>query len=730
MFGKSVRIIFMLIVFACFGLYGQNNFFAYVKDKESNKPLEGANVYISGLQKGASSDSSGAVRIENIPAGTWHITFSFVGYHEEEREFVFPMQEDGLIIIYMEHAEEELEEVVVRSTRGSRTIADEPERVEVISGEELDEKISMEASSISMLLNESPGIQVQQISQNSGATYFRIQGLDGKYTRLLSDGMPSFGGLESGLSLLQVTPLDLQGVEIIKGSTSTLYGGGAIAGVINLISKDPSEDIWSFLLNRTSARGTDASIYRTDILGNFGYTFIANGNFLQAYDADHDGVTEIPFGRKMSASAKMEYTVPKALSLSLRYGFMDDERRGGDFNAAKNNLPEAEQNTAVRNSLSLNTLFFTGSGKINYKSSGSIYRREISIDGKKQFGGLQNNTFNELSYTSEVNSVEYIAGVSLQTEGFKEDKYGNAGYKEANYHYVTPGIFLQATGNASDKISLTLGLRGERNNIYKEFLLPRAAFLYKPENNLAFRLSAGLGYKVPEFFTEVSEFYLPNNVEPPDYNNLSAEKSRGVSFDVNYRSVLSGTLVMSANILLYYTEISSPIRYYDDPRIGSPVPVYIYQNYAGKIESPGFEITVKTDYKDFSLFTGHSVSATQYSGSSESGKVPYNPQHKSYVVVMYEEEGAMRLGFEAYYTGRQFNLGGEKLPDYWIFGFMAERQFGPAGLFINFENFTDVRQSRFGIPVHVAQTGINSGYTNIFAPLDGFIANAGVKLRF
>jgi len=109
-----------------------------------------------------------------------------------------------------------------------------PTRVEFIGLEELGEKAIMNSANISLVLRESSGIQIQQTSLSSGNSSVRIQGLDGRYTQLLKDGFPLFGGFSSGLSIMQIPPLDLQQFEIVKGSSSTLYGGGAIAGLVNI----------------------------------------------------------------------------------------------------------------------------------------------------------------------------------------------------------------------------------------------------------------------------------------------------------------------------------------------------------------------------------------------------------------------------------------------------------------------------------------------------------------
>ena len=109
------------------------------------------------------------------------------------------------------------------ATRSTRTIKNIPTRVEFINAEELEEKAIMNAANISLVLRESTGIQIQQTSLSSGNSSIRIQGLDGRYTQLLKDGFPLYGGFSGGLSIMQIPPLDLAQFEIIKGSSSTLY---------------------------------------------------------------------------------------------------------------------------------------------------------------------------------------------------------------------------------------------------------------------------------------------------------------------------------------------------------------------------------------------------------------------------------------------------------------------------------------------------------------------------
>ena len=143
----------------------------------------------------------------------------------------------------------------------------------------------MKPGDIRMMLNESTGIQTQQTSATSNNSTIRIQGLDGKYTQIIRDGFPLYSGFSEGLGLLQIPPLDLKQVEVIKRSSSTLYGGGAIAGLVNLISKIPKDKReLDFIVNGTSALGLDASGFYSQKSKKMGTTLFASYNHGAPYD--------------------------------------------------------------------------------------------------------------------------------------------------------------------------------------------------------------------------------------------------------------------------------------------------------------------------------------------------------------------------------------------------------------------------------------------------------------
>ena len=150
------------------------------------------------------------------------------------------------------------EEVIVTATRTGGRIDDQPTRVEVLEREEIEEKMLMTPGDIVMMLNEMGGMRVQATSPSLGAATVRIQGMRGRYTRVLFDGLPLAGQQVGGLGLLQIPPMDLAQVEVIKGVASALYGAGAMGGVINLVARRAGDDpVREVLFNQSTVGTTD-----------------------------------------------------------------------------------------------------------------------------------------------------------------------------------------------------------------------------------------------------------------------------------------------------------------------------------------------------------------------------------------------------------------------------------------------------------------------------------------
>src|SRR5690349_10896064 len=189
-----------------------------------------------------------------------------------------------------EQAPEVKEEITVSATRSDRRLQDEPLRVEVIDQEEIEEKALMTPGSVAMLLGETTGLRVQTIAPSLGAANVRIQGLRGRYAQLLADGLPLYGAGGDSLNLLQVPPLDLGQVEVIKGAASALYGPAALGGIINLVSRQPREAETEALINVTSQQGLDGTFWLASApAGGRSWTLLTGVHGQHRQDLDDDG---------------------------------------------------------------------------------------------------------------------------------------------------------------------------------------------------------------------------------------------------------------------------------------------------------------------------------------------------------------------------------------------------------------------------------------------------------
>ena len=194
--------------------FAQNNFLAVVKDAANGEVLIGAKVAVEKSNLGGITDTEGQVELKNLPNSTTNITFTYVGYVPQTVLFVFPKDANKLHEVLLEANIEGLDEIIVESTRANKSIANTPSRIEALT-DEIDEAASMEPSRISHLITHTTGVQVQTTSAGSNGSVVRIQGMNGRYAKLLKDGFPLYGGFSGSLDVLQIPPLDLRQVEFI-----------------------------------------------------------------------------------------------------------------------------------------------------------------------------------------------------------------------------------------------------------------------------------------------------------------------------------------------------------------------------------------------------------------------------------------------------------------------------------------------------------------------------------
>ena len=719
------NIFLILCLCLAHNLFAQNILKATIKNEKTKEVLIGVSVFIKGTQNGTTSDTSGLAELKNIPNGKQTIVFNYIGFTTVEKNISFP--QDITIEILLEPSAEELEEVkVVSSTRSSRNIKNIPTRIETIAAGELDEKSSMQPGNIKMLLTESTGIQTQQTSQVSGSASIRIQGLDGKYTQLLQDGFPLYSGFASGLSILQIPPLNLKRVEVIKGATSTLYGGGAIAGLINLITKEPTEkrEI-SFLVNANQTNALDVSSFYSERYKKTGLTIYAASNFQKAFDVNKDGFSDIPKFNRYTINPKFFYypNDKTIFSFGINAGF--EKRTGGDMQVINNKSDVIHSFFETNNSNRYSTQAkfektFTNKNILTIKNSIGYFNRTI-LRPSYNFEGQQIATFSEVNYLIPKEKSEWNIGINFVSDNFKQV---TTSANKLDYYNSAFGVFAQNNLKVSEKFIVESGLRLDATNRNNIFLLPRLSFLYKITDKLTSRFGGGLGYKTPTIFSEETEEKAFQNISPLDFSKLNPEKSYGLNADINYKTMIFDKVNFSINQLFFYTIIKNPLVL----NFVTASNNFAFENANGNIKSKGFETNIKLRFKDISAYIGYTfIDATRNFNNSSSIN-PLTAKHRINANLMYEMNEKLRIAYEVFYVGRQYITNGEKVRDYWVMGISGEYKLNKhLSVFLNTENFLDCRQSRW--ENLYSGTIQNPQFREVYTPTDGFIFNGGFKMN-
>lgn len=705
--------------------YGQYNFKARIIDAETKAPLAGATVQISPT-KGAIADASGFAEIKDINTKNIEILVSYVGYERFVKQYELPLADTVLIAMEHEH-DHDHEEIVVTSNRSSRTIDEIPTRIEVLASEELEEKSMMRSNNIAMLLRESTGIQMQVTSASAANQSIRIQGLDGRHTQILRDGFPIYSGAASGLSIMQIPPLDLKQVEVVKGSNSTLFGGGAIAGLINLVSIVPEEERkLKFMIDQTQASGTTLNGFYAEKFDNIGLTLYASTNRQQAYDPNDDDFSDIPRIRSFTFNPSFFYYINETDYLRLSLNSTFEDRLGGDVTAIEDgvggihNFTEENETTRLSYQLTYENQI-DEARTLTLKHSLNYFDRTL-LSPQSNFMGTQWSTFTELAYRSEKGSNSWITGLNIYSDAFRET---NASVLTGtrDYDYTTLGAFAQNSTALNSIFSLESGLRFDYDFDFGFFALPRASLLARINEKWSARIGGGLGYRLPTIFTEEAENIGFTGVNPIDIDATEAETSIGGNLDIDYKTALGSEWTFSVNQLFFYTRLNDAMVFRD---AGNGR--FVFENANGRVSTQGLETNLKLTYRDFKLFANYALIDTRLKFDNTEQQKPLTPKHNVGLVLMYEEHGKWRVGLEAYYKGQQFRNDLSRTDDYWLAGFMVMRKWESIGLYVNFENFTDTRQhnlENFNISDH-----FSPNFPDIWAPTDGFIVNGGIILEF
>lgn len=717
--------IWMLLLCCSTTASAQHRFFARIINDDTHAPVQGVSATIPDVHWGDISNSDGLIRLPQISHGNYMIYFSCIGFEAKKMTLQFPFSGSDTLTISLEPAGETLQNVVISTTRLNELISNSPVHVDVVGADDIEEGTAESPSNIRELLSELSGTQVQQTSAVSGNVTIRLQGLDGRYTQMLKDGFPLYGGFSGSLDILQTPPLDLQQVEIIKGAGSALYGGDAIAGIINLISKTPDTVLHAEgIVNQTLKGETDLSGFYSKRNKKTGITMLVSASRQQPWDVSHDGFTDIPKVRQLTLNPTFFLYPDDSTNIRLSLNLSTEDRIGGDLYAIKHGVDSLhsflQKNYTDRDYYQLSFIRkMPHSFTVSLKNSVGYFYRDMQEDGSS-FTGTQLSSFTEVSVVTKRPVHQDVAGIDYITDQFVPVKYTQTPY--LGYVNNTIGLFLQDDWEMGRKTTLETGIRTDFHQ--RIFVLPRAAFLYKLLPQLSLRAGMGLGYKLPTVFNATSEEDAYNKVYPIA-PIVKAEQSSSGNLALNYNGYIGDDISLRLDQNFYYTRLTHALIANEDSLAKGWL---YYVNAPGAVVSKGFETNANFDMDEWSLDLSYTYTDARSMYLPGRPVLPLTPKGRFVASLVYEKEDNYEIGMEAFYTGHQYLDDGSRTRNYWTFDFMAEKAIHHFSLLLNIEDFTDTRQSRFG-PLFTG-TLQHPVFKEIYAPLDGIVGNMSLKFNW
>jgi len=677
-------------------------------------PVAGASVIINGIPR--ITNEQGVVAL-TLRAGTVEIVVTKEGFAPATASVAVGAGESRTISFELESPSTIEEHVTVSATRTDTRLEDQPMRVEVLDSESVEEKLMMTPGDIVMMLNEMGGLRVQATSPSLGAASVRIQGMRGRYTRFLSDGLPLFGQQTGSFGLLQIPPMDLGQVEVIKGVASSLYGAGAMGGVVNLVSRRPGKTAErEFLVNRSSRGATDGVFwYSAPLSANWGATLLASAHGQEHTDVNGDDWADLPgYGRGV-VRPRVFWDDKTGRSFFATAGVTVENRSGGTMPGAVLRALGTPYEEALDT-----RRFDIGAVAQTIVHERSVISVRASFARQRQdhrFGELEerdrhDTAFGEVTVRRAFGRQTWVMGAAVE-----HDTYTPRDVPAFGYSFTVPGIFAQDDVAVRKWLSVSASARIDAHNEYGTFLSPRLAALVR-RGPWSSRASIGTGFFASTALTEETEAAGLSRLAIP--LPLEAERGRSVSADLTRtRGPVSGT------VTVFNSRVRDPIEV---ERTGQ----FVLRNLTEPTTNTGAELFATWRRAPFSMTATYAY-VRALERRDPDVEIPLTPRHSAGLVGMWEKADFSRVGIEWYYTGRQRleeNPYRDSSRPYMVVGALIEKKIGRVRAFVNGENLANVRQTRWD-PLIRSTRGVDGRWTvDAWAPLDGRNINGGVRLQF
>jgi len=651
-----------------------------------------ATITIKGTTIGTAADASGHFKMTNLPVGKQTVIISAIGYQSSEKEVELVAKKSVTIFIDLKTDNIGLEQVVVSADRNAKSRKETPTVVNSISPK-LFERV--QSVTLSEGLNFSPGLRMENNCQNCGFSQVRMNGLEGPYSQILINSRPVFSGL-AGVYGLELIPANMiERVEVIRGGGSSMYGSNAIAGTINLITKDPISNNFEAAVSNSLVgvgEGFDAANdYNVNLNGSFvsdnyktGMSLFGFHRKRDAFDANGDGFSELSKINNITIGARFYQRVVSRGKLTIDYFNINEARRGGN----KFDLPlhEADITESVEHQIN--------SGAVNFdlllreSDKLSLYASMQGVDRGSYYGA--NKDLSAYGATQDFTyavGAQYIRAIDLLlfapatiTSGLESNGSSltdkKLGYYDPidNIHYgntlvadqtlTTNGAFVQSEWK-TEKIVFSAGLRFDHYNIEEashdndnvsgNVISPRVSLLYNLAHDLQFRGSYGRGFRAPQIFDEDLHIETSGSRKVLHKNDpdLKQESSNSFTASLDYSN---HDRLWQYQILVegFYTQLIDPFaNVYGDPDENGTV-IYTRVNAESGASVQGINVEFNLSPSNrLQLQSGFTFQKSEFEKAQEFGETKFfrTPNTYGYLSMNFNPVPVFNIAFTGNYTG-------------------------------------------------------------------------------
>ena len=486
----------------------------HVLDERTGEHLPFVNVQVKGTNIGTVTDESGHYFLRDMPIGKQTIVFSYVGY--ETLELPVTMVEDKTIELKatIREVSQQLNSVVVTANRYATKRQETATIVNVLSPDLFQ---TTAVSCVADVLSFQPGLRVENSCSNCGKTDLRINGLQGQYTQILMDSRPVFSSMASVYGLEQVPAAMIDRIEVVRGGGSAVYGANAIAGVVNIITKEPVRNFVNISnvsnINEHAGYDINTELNASVMSENrkIGAYLFAAHRSRSPYDRDEDGFSEVPKLRSTTAGARVFFKTSAYSKITAEYHHTTDFRRGGnriDDEPHTADIAEQLRHNIDAGSLAFdwysadNRHFISAYSALQHIGRESYFGTERDTAAYGRSKDLTSNTGLQyrFSYPCGRMQGDLTVGAEYNYNGLNDRMLGY--HREINQKVHVVGAYAQNEWK-NDQWSVLVGARLEKHNLLtKPVCTPRATFRYTPVEGLVLRAGYSSGYRAPQAYDE------------------------------------------------------------------------------------------------------------------------------------------------------------------------------------------------------------------------------------